>query len=191
MQPATLSNLRTQFIFFWKVRSLLKTNRSKLNFSHLTQLKTAQVLNPNFGDLQQLLQCCGKSAAFASEIATLVNTNAITGDIEKTIRERYVGNGKCEDPGISALMDKGNPTCSLLVINVKSVAVSTKNWGGNPAKTNEDYLSSPIGSCWNYLEGQMQPSRPNYLFLVFLLREIRPKLGPSEFKFRNLPGTII
>lgn len=73
-----------------------------------------QVLNPNFGDLQQLLQCCGKSAAFASEIATLVNTNAITGDIEKTIGERYVGNGKCEDPGISALMDKGNPTCSYL-----------------------------------------------------------------------------
>lgn len=73
-----------------------------------------QVLNPNFGDLQQLLQCCGKSAAFASEIATLVNTNAITGDIEKTIREQYVGNGKCEDPGLGSLMAKGNPTCSYL-----------------------------------------------------------------------------
>lgn len=132
---ATLSNLRTSFIFFWKVRSLPKTN--DLNYMNLsppkpkkrrkknhpistkktktpTEKNTGQVLNPNFGDLQQLLQCCGKSAAFASEIATLVNTNAITGDIEKTIRERYVGNGKCEDPGLGSLMAKGNPTCSLV-----------------------------------------------------------------------------
>ena len=72
------------------------------------------MLNPGFGDLQQLLQCCGKSASYASEIATLLNTNAITGDIEKTIRERYVGNGKCEDPGLGSLKQKGNPTCVMV-----------------------------------------------------------------------------
>ena len=76
--------------------------------------KRSEVLNPGFGDLKQLLQCCGKSASYASEIATLVNTNAITGDIEKTIRERYVGNGKCEDPGLGSLKQKGNPTCAMV-----------------------------------------------------------------------------
>ena len=36
-----------------------------------------QVLNPNFGTLKQMLECCGKSRDYAGKMATLLNTNSI------------------------------------------------------------------------------------------------------------------
>lgn len=74
-----------------------------------------QVLNPNFGTLKQMLECCGKSRDYAGKMATLLNTNSIQGDdIEGQVRDMAVGDGKCSDPGLGALMKEGDPTCSYL-----------------------------------------------------------------------------
>eukprot|EP00435_Cladocopium_sp_Y103_P040706 s2701_g11.t1 len=89
-----------------------------------------QVLNPEFGALKQMLQCCGKAQHYAPTIANLLNTNGILDltnntsgryvdriqgdDIEGQVREMVVGDMKCSDPGLGALMKEGDPSCSYL-----------------------------------------------------------------------------
>ncbi|CAK9030133.1 Uncharacterized protein SCF082_LOCUS19090 [Durusdinium trenchii] len=81
-----------------------------------------QTLNPYLGDLKQLMECCGSAAPLAAQVAAQVNTNQFTGDIEKKIRKEFIGDGKCSDPGLGALMKEGDPTCSYFY------SFADKNW---------------------------------------------------------------
>lgn len=73
-----------------------------------------QAINPGLGDLKQMLECCGAASGLAAQAATLLNTNQFQGDIEAKVREDFVGKGKCHDPGLTSLLQEGNPSCSYL-----------------------------------------------------------------------------
>ncbi|CAL1170537.1 unnamed protein product [Cladocopium goreaui] len=74
-----------------------------------------QVLNPAYGDLKLLLECCGDARHYASEIASKINLNMFDGDQEKSIRAQYVGDGKCKATGpVESIAKKGDSKCSYL-----------------------------------------------------------------------------
>jgi len=75
-----------------------------------------QVLNPGYGDMKLLVECCGAAMPLAGEIAAKINTNAYEGDVEAQIRKEYVDSpGLCTAPGpIEALAKEGDTKCSYM-----------------------------------------------------------------------------
>eukprot|EP00435_Cladocopium_sp_Y103_P009262 s1734_g2.t1 len=74
-----------------------------------------QVLNPEYGPLRLLMECCGENQNLVNDMVTKVNAHEVYGPKGKhrgkdALVSEY--QGRCSQPGIRGLLEQGKPECS-------------------------------------------------------------------------------
>lgn len=74
-----------------------------------------QVLNPEYGPLRLLMECCGENQNLVNDMVTEVNAHEVYGPKGKhrgkdALVKQY--QGRCSQPGIRGLLEQGKPECS-------------------------------------------------------------------------------